>query len=295
MEFDVLGLAPTVSLLLVLLFLVLFSIVAGLVGGLLGLGGGIFIVPMLVLVFHVPAAVAIAASLVAVIATSSGAASTYVGEGLADIRVGMFLEVATVVGGLSGALVTVLFLVQQPRILIFAFVPVVLLSAALMFANRGRDVRPHPEPDRWADRLRLHGSYSDAQSGAVVPYQVTRTGTGLAFSGAAGVVSGLLGVGGGVFYVPALNAFMNVPFRVAAATSNFMIGVTAVAGAVVYLLAGQIALFWTAPIVIGMLVGSRSAARLHSTTSPAQLKVVFAFLLVFAALLMALRGLGWLP
>lgn len=290
--FAILGLDPVASLVVVLGFLVGFAFVAGLIGGLLGLGGGLFVVPVLILVFRVPAPVAIAASLVAVIATSSGSASSYVGEGLTDIRVGMFLEVATVVGALAGALITVLLLANQPQFLIFAFVPVVLVSAALMFLSRGRDTDPSPRPDPLADRFRLHGHFEDAQGVQRIPYQVTGTRVGLAFSALAGVVSGLLGVGGGIFYVPALNAFMNVPFRVASATSNFMIGVTATASAIIYLLAGEVALFWTAPIVIGMLLGSRVAVHVSRNTRPQSLKLLFAALLVFAALSMALRGFG---
>jgi uncharacterized membrane protein YfcA len=290
--FSVLGLDQLDSIAVVVAFLLGFSAVAGFVGGLLGVGGGLFLVPMLILLFGVPPSVAIAASLVAVIATSSGAASTYVGAGLADIRVGMFLEVATAVGGLAGALITVELLAQQQRILVFAFVPAVLFPAALMLRQRKTDIVADPPPDALADRLRLHGVYFDETSGTEISYRVTGTSIGLFFSGLAGLISGLLGIGGGTFYVPALNTFMNVPVRVASATSNFMIGVTATASAIVYLLGGQIALFWTAPIVLGILAGSRLAPRYHASVPTERFKGLFAALLVLAAALMLLRGVG---
>jgi uncharacterized membrane protein YfcA len=291
---EVLGQGPEASALLVVLIVALFSVLAGYLGALLGLGGGLLLVPMLILLFHVAPAVAFAASLVAVIATSSGSASAYVGEGLADTRLGMFLEVATVVGSLAGAVVTVFLLANQTQLLTLAFVPVVLLAAVLMYRTRGSGDRVRTTPDRVARSLRLGGSYFDPQLHERVPYDVGRTDIGLAFSAFAGVVAGLLGIGGGLFYVPAMNTFMGVPMRVAGATSNFMIGVTATAGALVYLLGGQVALFWTAPAVLGMLLGSRLGIAGHRTYSSGRLKSLFVIVLALAALLMTLRGVGLL-
>jgi uncharacterized membrane protein YfcA len=288
----VLGLGAAASLALVLAFLFAYSFGTGLAGALLGLGGGLFLVPMLILVFDLTPSLAIAASLVAVIATSSGAASTYVDQGLANLRLGMFLEVATVVGGLVGAFVTVDLLVHDQGLLVLAFVPAVVAPAVLMLARRRTDTVPDPPADAWADGLKLHGHYVDPRTGATVPYRVTGTRVGLVFAAIAGVVSGLLGIGGGLFYVPALNTFMNVPIRVAGATSNFMIGVTAASSAIVYLLGGQVALFWTAPVVLGMLLGSRFGSRVHRTISTGGLKFAFVGVLLLAAVLMALRGLG---
>ena len=147
--FSVLGLDPITSTILIVAFLLLYAIGTGVLGGLLGLGGGLFVVPLLVLVFHVAPAVAIAASLVAVIATSSGAASNYVGEGLSDLRVGMFLEVATVIGGVLGALITVVVLAQEQQLLLFAFVPAVLAPAGATWkprTRRGPTKSPPPSP-----------------------------------------------------------------------------------------------------------------------------------------------------
>ncbi|HEV2316844.1 MAG TPA: sulfite exporter TauE/SafE family protein [Thermoplasmata archaeon] len=289
--FTILGLDPTVSVLLVLVFLFVFAVGAGLLGGMLGLGGGVFIVPMLILLFGLSPPVAIATSLVAVIATSSGAASTYASEGLADLRIAMFLEVATVIGGVLGAIVTVAVLAHAPDLLVLAFVPVVLVPAGLMFRQRRSDTVRDPPRDAWADRLRLHGEYYD-EGGHRIDYRVTGTRAGLALSGIAGVLSGLFGIGGGIVYVPAMNGFMNVPIRVAGATSNFMIGMTASASAIIYLFAGEVALFWCAPIVVGMMVGSRLGIGYQRSASVSQLKVTFAVVLVVAAILMALRGVG---
>lgn len=290
--FSVLGLDATSSELLVLLFLAAFAVLAGFFGGLLGLGGGLFVVPMLVLLFRVPIAVAVATSLVAVIATSSGSASSALGRGLADLRLGMFLETATVVGGLVGALLTVAVLAGDQQFLDFAFVPTVLAPAYLTLRRPREDTRRDAPPDPLARRLRLSGSYFDEPTGRTVDYEVTGTPLGLLSSGLAGFVSGLLGIGGGLFYVPAMNSLMNVPIRVASATSTFMIGVTATASALVYLLAGEVALFWTAPLVVGILLGSRLGADAHRTIPVVALKRLFVGALIVAAALMALRGAG---
>jgi uncharacterized protein len=274
------------------LLLGFLSVVAGLVGALLGLGGGLIVVPVLIVLFGVDAQTAIVASLVSVIATSSGAAAAYVKEGISDLRVAMFLEVATVVGAIAGALVSVTLLVGRSQILILAFVPVVVISGVFVYRSRAVDVRPDPPHDALADRLHLHTRYFDASKGEWVVARVTGTKTGLALSAAAGVVSSLLGIGGGTFYVPGMNVVMNVPFRIASATSNFMIGVTATGGALVYLLFGHLAVGLAAPVVIGVLVGSLVGARLHETARASTLKGLFVPTLGLAALVMLLEGLG---
>jgi uncharacterized membrane protein YfcA len=278
--------------LVVVLVLVLISVAAGVIGALLGLGGGIVLVPALVLLFGLNIHLAIAASLVSVIATSSGSASTFVEEGLTDLRIGMFLEVATVVGGLVGAVVSAILLSDEGQYLVLAFVPVILLAAVFMYRSRARDVDPSRAPDRVAVRLRLGGEYYDEQQRRTVPYRVTGTGIGLGFAGISGVVSGLLGIGGGTFNVPAMNAFMNVPIRVAGATSNFMIGVTAAAGALVYVYAGDVGLTLVAPVVLGIFVGSLVGTSLHRTVRVERLKGLFVAVLVVAAILMLLRAIG---
>ncbi len=282
------------DILLALALLILVSFAAGALGTLLGLGGGLFMVPALVLLFGVEIHIAIAASLVSVIATSCGAASTFVEEGLTNLRIGMFLEIATAVGGLVGAIVSVTILAAHGEILILAFVPVVLLAALAMYLTRRTDTRPDLPPDRLSARFRLSGSYYDVRTQKDVDYHVTRSGTGLALAGVSGAASGLLGVGGGVFNVPAMNALMNLPMRAASATSTFMIGVTASAGALIYLFAGDVYLGIAAPVSLGTLAGSLLASR-HQFKAPVHgLKGLFVGILVLAALLMLARGVGWL-
>jgi uncharacterized protein len=272
--------------------LILFAAAAGLVGALFGLGGGLFLVPVMIVLFGIDAQTAIVASLVAVIATSSGSAASYVEEGFSDLRLAMFLEVSTVIGGIVGALVSVTLLSGRSQLLTLIFVPVVVLSAVLMFRTRAVDVVPDPPHDPWADRLKLHGRYFSIVRNTWVDYRVTGTKKGLAVSWVAGVVASLLGIGGGTFYVPGMNTLMNVPVRVASATSNFMIGVTATAGALVYLLFGHLAVGLAAPVVIGVLAGSLVGARLHRIAPAATLKTLFVPILGLAALVMLLRGLG---
>ncbi len=276
-----------------LLFLLLLAFAAGVVGAMLGLGGGLFMVPGLVVLFGVDIHLAVAASLVGTIATSCGSASTHVEDGLTDLRVGMFLETSTALGGLVGAVIAVTVLASHAQVLIFAFVPVVLLAALLMFAHRTGDVQADPPHDRLADRLHLGGDYV-RRSGELVPYRVTGTGRGLVLVGFSGLGSGLLGIGGGLFNVPAMHSFMNVPMRVASATSIFMVGVTAAAGAFVYVVAGDVALAVVAPVAIGILAGSLVGTRVQSRASARGLRELFIGVLIIAAGLMVVRGMGWL-
>ncbi|MFZ0831218.1 MAG: sulfite exporter TauE/SafE family protein [Thermoplasmata archaeon] len=275
-----------------IVLLTLFSVAAGLMGALLGLGGGLFTVPVMIVLFGVDAQTAIVASLVGVIATSSGSASAYVLEGFSDLRVAMFLEVATVIGAILGAGVSVTLLSGRSQILTLIFVPVVILSAVLMYRTRTTDAQPNPPRDAWADRLQLHGRYFSIVRNTWVDYRVTGTKRGLVVSGMAGMVSSLLGIGGGVFYVPGMNTLMNIPVRVATATSNFMIGVTATAGSLVYLFFGHLAVGLAAPLVVGILIGSLVGARLHRTTPATTLKALFIPILGLAAAVMFLRGIG---
>ena len=277
-----------------IVLLLLLSALAGAFGALVGIGGGLFAVPILVVLFGVDVHLAVAASLVSVVGTSVGAASTYVEEGLTNLRVGMFLETATALGGLLGAIVAVTVLARQNTVLILAFVPLLILAAILMVGLRESDVRPDPPGDRLADRLRLHGEYYNARQGRRIEYRVTGTGPGLALTGAAGFGAGLLGVGGGVFNVPAMHAFMNLPMRVAATTSVFMIGVTAVAGSFVYYFAGDLSLPIVVPVALGMISGSYLGTLAQPRFRARTLRTLFLGVLPIAAGLMLLRGLGWL-
>lgn len=251
------------------------SLGAGFFGSLLGLGGGVIVVPVLTFLFHVDIRYAIGASIVSVIATSSGAAAAYVRERLANLRVAMFLEVATVSGALTGAFVAG---VLGGRWLTLLFGSAVILSALGMLRGHAWPAGRASRPDAWADRLRLHGAYWDASAGREIPYAVQGTRLGLGLLYVAGAVSGLLGIGAGALKVPALDLAMRLPIKASSATSNLMIGVTAAASAGVYFARGDIDPFVAAPVaagvLLGALVGSRLLPRIHGVV------LRFAFVLV---------------
>lgn len=282
------------SALAAVLLLIALAALAGAYGSLVGLGGGIFVVPILVVVFNVDIHLAVATSLVGVIGGSLGSAATYVEEGLTDVRVGMFLETATALGGLVGAVLAVTLFAAQSQLLVLAFVPVVLAAGFLMPRPGKSDVRPDPPKDRLADRLKLHGSYFNQRQQKVIDYRVTRSGEGLVLTGLSGVGSGLLGIGGGLFNVPAMHGIMNVPIRVAATTSSFMIGVTAAAGAFVYLFAGDLSFPIVGPTVLGVSIGSYLGTAIQPRFRAPTLRAMFLGVLPLAAGLMLLRGLGYL-
>lgn len=275
-----------------LVVLLLMSVAAGFLGSLLGLGGGLILVPALFLLFHLDIRLAIAASLVSVIATSSGSAGSYVEGGLTNLRLAMFLEVATAAGGLLGALLSVSVLGSHEVVLVYAFVPIVVFSAYLMYRERRIDIVHSLPSDPLAQRLGIRGTYYDANQSRTIRYEATGTRIGLFFAGIAGIGSGLLGIGGGLFKVPAMNSFMNIPIRVAGATSNFMIGITASAGALVYLLAGDVSFGLAAPVALGVLGGSLLGPRAASRAPTAWIKTVFVGALIAAAILMLLRAIG---
>lgn len=273
---------PALSAPLVLV-LFLAGSTAGVLGALLGLGGGVFLVPFLVLVLHVPMRLAVAVSLTTVIATSSAVTSGRMGRSLVNLRLGMVLEVATTAGGLTGGLVAVLFSAAALQRL---FSVVAVLSA---LAVLGRLQRRNVILDPDAVPGRLGGRYFDDESGAVVSYKVKRVPLALAASFVAGSVSSLLGVGGGILKVPALNAWCGVPLRAAAATSAFMIGVTATAGAVIYYGRGDIVPWMAASTVLGVLAGSQAGFALGARAPAKWLKILLAAILFVVGALMLVR------
>jgi uncharacterized membrane protein YfcA len=213
------------------------SILAGMIGSLVGLGGGILLVPMLTLAFGLPIHYAIGTSIIAVITTSSGSAAAYVRDRLTNMRVGLFLEVATTVGAITGAFLTGLLV---PNLLFVIFGVILLVSAIPLLFKLGEELPAGVRNDRWASWLHLSASYPDRRLGQEVPYQVTHTPQGLAMMYVAGVISGLLGIGSGVFKVIAMDTIMKLPLKVSTTTSNFMIGVTAAASAGIYFARGDI-------------------------------------------------------
>ena len=275
----------------VLLFIALSSMFAGFVGALAGLGGGVFIVPILTLVFHVPFATAIGASIVSVIATSSGAAAAYVRDRMTNLRVGMFLEIATTAGAICGALVSSML---NDTLLFIVFGIILLISAVPLVLRLGEELPRGVQNHKWAAWLRLPGTYSDQRTRQDVTYQVAHVRIGFGMMYVAGLVSGLLGIGSGTFKVLAMDTAMRLPMKVSTTTSNFMIGVTAAASAGIFFQRGDMDPMIAAPVAIGVLGGSMLGAKTLNRMSNVHLKKVFVPMIVLVALSMLARGLGWL-
>jgi uncharacterized membrane protein YfcA len=269
----------------------LVALGAGLLGSLLGLGGGLILVPVLTLLLGVDIRYAVGASIVSVIATSSGAAAAYVRERLTNLRVAMFLELATTAGALTGAAIAGLV---GGRWLYVVFGAVMAYSALAMLRKLGRDAAPVAAagPDALADRLALHGSYWDAEAGREVSYRVTRPLTGLGLMYAAGTVSGLLGIGSGALKVPAMDLAMGLPFKVSTATSNFMIGVTAAASAGVYFARGDIDPFIAGPVCAGVVVGAFVGSHYLTKVRSGWLRGLFVAVLLGVAFQMLRKGVS---
>ncbi len=272
-----------------LVSLCLLSVGAGFFGSLVGLGGGIIIVPVLTLLYHVDIRLAIGASIVSVIATSSGAAVSYVRERLTNIRAGMFLEMATTVGAVTGAYLTTLL---TGNILYVLFAVIILYSAVAMFRKR-HDTKPlATSNDQLARYFDLHGSYYDPAERRWIVYKLAGTKLGLGLMYVAGIVSAILGVGSGALKVPAMDLAMRMPMKVSVATSNFMIGVTAAASAGAYFARGQINPVITAPVAVGVLLGAVIGSRLLNRISSSYIRVLFLVVLVIIAVVMLLRGIA---
>ena len=269
----------------------LVSLGAGLLGSLLGLGGGLILVPVLTLVLGVDIRYAVGASLVAVIATSSGAAAGYVRERLTNLRVAMFLELATTAGALTGASLAGLL---HGRWLYVVFGTVMAYSALVMLRKLtgGECVAGAPVPDALADRLGLHGSYWDEEAGREVAYRVTRPLTGLGLMYGAGTVSGLLGIGSGALKVPAMDLAMGLPLKVSTATSNFMIGVTAAASAGVYFARGDIEPFIAGPVCAGVVLGAFTGSHYLTRVKSSWLRGLFVVVLLGVAVQMLRKGVS---
>jgi uncharacterized protein len=274
---------PDISLALALILFV-SGAAAGVVGALLGLGGGVFLVPLLVLVLHVPMREAVGISLTTVIATSSVVSSARAGRSLINLRLGMLLEVATTAGGLTGGVVAALL---STVVLQRLFGVVAILSGLSMLGRLGRRnviLDPAMDPGR------LGGRFYEDESGTEVTYRAKRVPLAMAVSFVAGSVSSLLGVGGGILKVPVLNTWCGVPLRAAAATSAFMIGVTATSGAVIYYGRGEIVPWMAAAAVLGVLGGSRAGFALGARARAKWLKLFLAAILIGVALLMFVRA-----
>ena len=274
---------------LLALEILIISVIAGIVGSILGLGGGTIITPALTLLFGIDIRYAIGASLISVIATSSGAAIAYIKDKITNLRVGMFLEIATTTGAITGAFLGGII---NPNYLYFLFGLLLLYSALAMF-KKGKtelpqDVKTHP----LAKKLKLNGQYYDKIVGKNIHYNVANVPSGFGVMYGAGIISGLLGIGSGSFKVMAMDLFMKLPLKVSSATSNFMMGVTAAASAGVYLLRGNIDPKISAPVALGVLAGATIGARIMQNMKSKTIRKIFIPFLIYVSLEMVLKGLG---
>src|SRR6266513_2809711 len=263
------------------------SLLAGFLGSLLGLGGGLIVIPALTLVLHVDIRLAIGASIVSVIATSSGAAAAYVRDRLANMRVAMFLELGTTLGAITGAYLAGII---HPRWLFVLFGLILAYSAVAMLRGRRGSEEEKQVVGPWARVLRLRSSYFDHASGEEIIYQPVRARIGLGLMYIAGTVSGLLGIGSGALKVPAMDLAMELPIKVSTATSNFMIGVTAAASAGVYFSRGQIDPFIAAPVAVGVMAGALAGSHTLGRIGSQSMRMTFVVVLLLIAAQMLFKG-----
>lgn len=265
-----------------LLFLI--SILAGFLGSLLGIGGGIIVVPALTLFFGVDIRYAVAASLISIIATSSGAAASFLKDHLTNLRVAVLLELGTVAGAMTGFLISSSIKSSWLYLLFGGFL---FFSAVMMFRKKGdsRAEADHP----WSQKLKLAGSFPD-EKGGMSFYKVANVPFGLFSMYFAGIMSALLGIGSGLFKVMAMDGAMKLPMKVSSATSNFMIGVTATASAGAFLMRGDIRPEIACPVAIGIIIGSWVGAKFMTKMQAAKIRKIFVFVLIVVSIQMILKG-----
>ena len=272
----------------------IIAVLAGFLGSLVGLGGGIIITPALTILFGIDIKYAIGASIVAVIATSSGSAIAFVKDHVSNMRVGMLLEVFTTAGGIVGALMAGIFSSK----LLYIFFSLILLNSfygmlkKTGLINKGKREEDKVENDKYADKYKLNSTYYDKATGETVKYNVTNVPQGSLVMFGAGFASGLLGIGSGAFKVVALDTYMKLPIKVSTATSNFMMGVTATASALIYFFNGTINPAIAAPIALGTLIGSRTGAKVMQRLDAKYIRYIFLPILLFTIVNMFLKGVG---
>ena len=267
-----------------IIILFLGAVSAGLLGSLTGLGGGVIIIPLLTLGFGVPMHFAIGASLISVIGTSSGSAVAFVKEGFTNMRIGMFLEIATTAGAIVGALVSGML---NPNTIGIIFASILLLTVILNLKGKP----DHQEPlikGSLEHKLKLYGTFPD--KGVIKSYSARNTIPGFLMMVFAGAMSGLLGIGSGALKVLAMDNMMKLPFKVSTTTSNFMIGVTAVASSLIYFQRGEIIPYVAAPVLIGIVVGSFIGSKTLMVSKTKKLKTFFAIVITFLSLYMMYNG-----
>ncbi|KUF42052.1 sulfite exporter TauE/SafE family protein [Myroides marinus] len=274
------------TLLTFTLIMFLGAFAAGFVGSLSGLGGGIIIIPLLSVFLGVDMHYAIGTALVAVIATSSGSASAYVKEGITNMRLGMFLEIATTAGAVIGAIISTN---ANTSVLAIIFGLTLTFSSINSLRKKEDHLVTPEESSKLAHNLKLVSTYPTPQ-GTTVKYGMKNIIGGFSMMGLAGMMSGLLGIGSGAFKVIAMDSIMKIPFKVSTTTSNFMMGVTAIASSVIYIQKGYIEPSICMPVIIGVLVGAMVGAKVLLKANPKKLKVFFAFLILALAINMIYNG-----
>lgn len=272
-----------------LLILILFAgaILAGLLGSITGLGGGVVIIPLLTLGLGFDMRFAVGSALVTSIATSSGAATAYIREGITNVRIGMFLEIATTIGAVVGALVAMYLPVN---IIMLIYGVVLVFSATMMVRKKNIDGNILLPADPLAKKMKLNGTYP--ADNEIKHYNVHNVAGGFSLMGLAGVLSGILGIGSGALKVLAMDTVMKIPFKVSTTTSNFMVGVTAAASAVIYLQRGYIDPVLALPIVPGVILGAFIGSKILMKINVKILRTIFAILISLLAVEMFIRGLS---
>lgn len=268
------------------------GIAAGILGAILGLGGGIIVTPFLTLALGIDIKYAIGASVISVIATSSGASIAYLKDDLLNLRVTMFLEIATTLGAIVGALLTGIF---APDVLYIFFGSLLLFSAYNMvkkLIGRSKEVRYQGPVSPLVTRLQLNGSYYDKQEKKTISYQLTNLTGGFSMMFGAGIASGLLGIGSGAFKVLAMDTIMKMPLKPSSATSNLMMGVTAAASATIYFFNGSIQPTIAAPLAIGVLIGSTIGTRIMQKLKTKTIRFIFVPILLYLGIQMVIKGFG---
>ena len=277
----------------ILQFMVI-AILAGFLGSLVGIGGGMIITPALTILFGIDIKYAIGASIIAVIATSSGSAIAFVRDHVSNMRVGMLLEIFTTAGGIVGALMAGVF---SSKLLYIFFSLILLNSFYGMLKKTGliskKKIKEEVvKNDKYADRYQLNSAYYDKATGQMVEYNVDNVPQGSLVMFGAGFASGLLGIGSGAFKVIALDNYMKLPIKASTATSNFMMGVTATASALIYFFNGTINPMIAAPIAVGTLIGSRTGAKVMQHLEAKYIRYIFLPILLFTIVNMFLKGVG---
>ncbi|BAP85646.1 permease [Paucilactobacillus hokkaidonensis JCM 18461] len=275
------------------LLLLVLGVFSGTLGSLLGIGGGMIVIPVLTVMMGLPIRYAIGASIIAVIATSSGATIAYLRDDLLNLRVAMFLEIATTVGAITGAVLTGIIHPLWLETLFGCFLLYSCYNMIHKLWGKGKvEKAADISPDKWANKLKLNGTYYDKVTMSQNDYEVTHVPGGFAMMYGAGLASGLLGIGSGVFKVIAMDTIMKMPLKPSSATSNLMMGVTAAASATVYFFDGAIKPEIAAPLALGILVGAAIGTRIMQWIQPRLLRIIFVPILFYMGLQMFLKGFG---